>query len=321
LQQFIALTRDAEARTEHHGLGVTERCSLDKLLKVDLVGLTFVGHHDLLTDHVADWKPRGNRYSTRDPLHWSKAHSYPLTITAGERVEIDADFEVTGDAPADTATIAVRSRDPFAVMDALIGLFQTYVLTPDRSVPGKFDHPKYKNSVEGGAWPLDDYVAKSAECQAIVRYCRGIVEILGYPGTYENTFVSALPDAPDTAVDPTNERETLSNSRYDDVALIDCIGCRVRDLRPGMHVALNYPFACAALENREITIKVNSYEACLRLTHGGRTRWYGGGAGAFNSARDVLFGFGGMIRYRSLDEGGPFEIVEIIYDYEAHGGH
>jgi hypothetical protein len=190
---------------------------------------------------------------------------------------------------------AVGSSDPFTVMDALMGAFDTYVLVEDPNVPRKYGHPVFRSFYD--AWPLcaPDVKRAGAECQAIVRYCHNVVTMVGLPGTFVRTFVSALPDAPRVAVDETDERRTLNQPRFRLFSLVDCHGCRLGDIRVGEEIIFNSEFRIES--GQRVTLKSNNYEACLRLTHGGRQRWYGGGAGTYRSAELVLLDFSGMLEY------------------------
>ena len=58
--------------------------------------------------------------------------------------------------------------------------------------PEPVDHPQYFPN----AWHLTDFLKYEAECQAIVRWVRGVICQVACPGTIETVVVWAEPTAP-----------------------------------------------------------------------------------------------------------------------------
>jgi hypothetical protein len=167
----------------------------------------------------------------------------------------------------------------------------------------------------GGAWVVE--IGDGVECQAIVRLIKNVLDIVGAPGFRSIVCLYADPDNPLIPIElpwggkPTEKDLPLKKQ----MKLVDFEG-----ERRGWGVALitempevtdkgafnrEYgrcwkPGLVSAATNRAFILreKPNSYEACLRMTVDGETRYYGGGmpGGVFSSARDVLpAAFWGMV--------------------------
>jgi hypothetical protein len=166
----------------------------------------------------------------------------------------------------------VDSLDPHKLVDVLMGTFRSYTLQASKDVPPHYKHPSYRNLL-GGAWPLAEY-RKPAECQAIVRLVMGVIRQLGLPGVATAVVVYTDPDAPEQPkVELLAKGAGLRkfykvvDGSYWFVALTDG---RVKE-------GEDYPFPdCPDRKGRPL-VGFNTYEACLKFTDEGLTRFYAGG--------------------------------------------
>src|SRR5205807_2197114 len=122
----------------------------------------------------------------------------------------------------------------------------------------------------GGAWPMADHMSATGECQAIVRFVRNVIKQVGCPGKTDAVVVWADPDKHEG-------REVLE-------APLGAGGLN------GRKKSVNGQTWYAALSDTPVTegyrfhegrVGLNNFEACLRFTHKKKTKYYGGGAGAF----------------------------------------
>jgi hypothetical protein len=177
----------------------------------------------------------------------------------------------------------------------------------------------------GGAWRLADRdkISDSGECQAIVRLVKNILDIVGAPGERQVRRVWADPDDPTGGIDlvwvPKAERDTklpCEDDRDDDptlpprrkrMKLVDVDGERrgwgialiteappfpkkvnvKRGYGPRWKVGL---VSDAVARPYFLKEGPNGYEACLRMTAAGVTKYYGGGTGGavFRSKDEVI---------------------------------
>ena len=86
------------------------------------------------------------------------------------------------------------SLDPHEIVDWLMKKFSFYTLQTDPAVPIEHKHPGYNKNRTGGAWPMADFADQSGECQAIVRFVRGIIRQVGCPSDARTYVVWADPD-------------------------------------------------------------------------------------------------------------------------------
>jgi hypothetical protein len=200
------------------------------------------------------------------------------------------------------------SIDPHEIVASLMGLLPYYTLQRSPSVPAEFKHPTYFNSV-GGAWPIQDYLTYYAECQAIVRFVRGILKQVGCPGEAKPVVVWADPDVSGgaTALEQELEKGGGLNGKRKKVGSKTWYAA-LADRDP---VAVGRVFTPA-------NMGMNNFEACLRFTHGGVTKYYGGGAGAFDSPQEVIKAFQALVWLSvEYDSSGNanYRIEEIVQRY------
>lgn len=204
-------------------------------------------------------------------------------------------------------------NDPHVLARILNATVPGYTLSSDPSVPAELGHPHYFNDhpsmARTGAWPIFDYMAQRAECQAIVRFVRGILMQIGCPGQARLVVVYAHanvdggataladavlpPDSDATKYRPDNNGQMrLRPGLHRDAARLGVVD--------GAPVLQTLGLADSKVEVGEMIAPgtvLNAYEACLEFTHGGKTRYYGGGvpASAFKSPQEVIGVFWGLV--------------------------
>jgi hypothetical protein len=125
-----------------------------------------------------------------------------------------------------------------------------------------------KRAAQGGAWPLGTLEDYGGECQAIVRYIRGILVQLGHAGEIEPMYVNADARAPQTAI----VRDYGTR----------CAG--PRDASGYSYSLVDQPVEVGKkYDVKGDEVGWNNFEAFLRYTYqrDGKTyqAWYGGGIG------------------------------------------
>jgi hypothetical protein len=206
--------------------------------------------------------------------------------------------------------------DPHAIVAWLMRRFPYYALLPSPRVPPEYDHPRYFNDV-GGAWPMVENVEESGECQAIVRLVRGMLAQLGVPGEARMLVVWADPTygggshplVADWEEDP---RAGLSRTRK--VGGKELVAALVDS---PVEEGKVYPPSHTRTADGRASPGLNRYEACLEFTHGGRTRYYCGGAGITASRRDILRVFWGLVWVEFLGDDEGFRVEKIVRRYRG----
>jgi len=204
------------------------------------------------------------------------------------------------DQPEDGATYArllrstrivssIGKTDPVDLIDQIFASFPSYVLgfryLPDSEIQHietvehlkpymlNVDWPRFMHkkdeprlAAQGGAWPLGTLERYGGECQAIVRYIRGILMQLGHSGKVEPMYVNASAHDPHTAIIRDYGTACGGPSDQHSYSLVD---------RP-VEVGKAYD-----VDGDEVGW--NNYEAFLRYAYerDGTTyhAWYGGGIG------------------------------------------
>jgi len=203
---------------------------------------------------------------------------------------------------------AANSLDPHEIVSYLMGLLDRYTLQRDPGVPPEFKHPTFFNTV-GGAWPIDAYIEKYAECQAIVRYVRGVLKQVGCPGDATPVVVWADPDIDGGAT--ALEKEIGQGG-----------GLNGKKKKVGNEI---WYAALADTDPEEVgklfspdVMGMNNFEACLKFTHGGVTKYYGGGAGAYDSPAEVIQAFFALVWTTAENDSSGntnYRIQEIVHRY------
>ncbi len=175
--------------------------------------------------------------------------------------------------------------DPHAIAKYLQNQFKGYTLTPNPNVPAKFHHPRYfadtgEGEVESGAgaWPACDFLDETAECQAIIRFVRAAMMQVGCPGEKAVVVVWA---------DPNNHAKVMEGNWDGGAGGLDGVTKMVNGTK--WHATL----ADSDVEEGDVLepdshVGLNNFEACLKLTYGGKTMYYGGGAGDYPTKEEVI---------------------------------
>lgn len=178
-----------------------------------------------------------------------------------------------------------HSDDPHDIASYLQNLFPGYTLKPDPGVPAKFHHPRYfavTGEVESGAgaWPSCDFFAEKAECQAIIRFVRAAMLQVGCPGTMAVMVVWA---------DPNNHAKVMEGDWDAGAGGLSGVTKTVKGKQ------WFATLADAEVEEGDVLdfgdVGFNNFEACLKLTAGGKTMYYGGGAGDYATKEEVIEAF------------------------------
>lgn len=203
-------------------------------------------------------------------------------------------------------------NDPHVIVQWLMNWIPRYTLTRNPNVPRKYGHPQYHwdRTVDPprqiSAWPLADYAEYFAECQAIVRFIRGILLQVGCPGVVEHVLVYAHPDDGGTTVrEDSVIPPDMDPSKY-------AMGKKGPTLPGGLaHPSAQAPGLASGLTDKVVLVGeimpehrvVNSFEACLKFTFGGRLAYYAGGGGGFSPSKEhVIHCFFQLIWFKYVDE-------------------
>jgi hypothetical protein len=175
-----------------------------------------------------------------------------------------------------------------------MGKFDGYTLERNPAVPKECRHPKYlpgyldpKDKTSwvdpyklGGAWLAADYINYGAECQAIVRFVRGVIFQLGCPGEARTVVIWSDPDV--------NAGNTTLEADWGKGGLGG---------KPSKKVGAEYWFASLAdkpvyEDSYADGVGLNNFEACLKFAADKKTLYYGGGVqGAYESKEQIIQAF------------------------------
>jgi len=203
----------------------------------------------------------------------------------------------------------IGSTDAHTIVAGLMLKIPFYTLERDPAVPSVYNHPKYFNT-EGEAWPISDYLGSYAECQAIVRWVRAVIKQIGCPGTAEPVAIWADPDVSTGAtVLESPLGPSGAHTLHGRTKVIGGKTCRaaLAALDP---VAVGTLFTPGSM--------MNMYEACLKFTDSGVTKYYGGGAGVYTSKDTVIKAFYALVWYTAMvqpDGSIKYRIEEIVHRY------
>jgi hypothetical protein len=192
---------------------------------------------------------------------------------------------------------------PHSIVAGIMEKVPSYVLAPNDAVPGRLRHPSYLNNSDGGAWPLHEYAAYFAECQAICRLTRAILRQLGVPGKVTIAVVWAEPNGTD-ALTKEADWEANPQAGLNSIRVVD--GRRqVAALADGrVVVGKKYAASHEPMPDGTISPGLNRYEACLNFAAEGKTTYYGGGAGQYASKEEVIRAFWGLVWVEFQVDGG-----------------
>lgn len=197
------------------------------------------------------------------------------------------------------------------IVAALMKKFKYYVLYPSPKVPAKFKHPSYMGNGEGGAWPMADYASEYGECQAIVRIVRGCLRQLGVPGEAKIYVVWSEPPA---GAAQEADWEVNRGAGLDTTKVVGGKTWGAALVDGPVVQGKEYPPSHQPMPGGGVSPGLNRYEACLRFTADGVTKYYGGGAGVFASKDEVIKAFWGLI-WVSWTSSGGYKVEEIVKRY------
>lgn len=177
-----------------------------------------------------------------------------------------------------------------SIVSYIHSLFPKYRLSRDLSVDPKYDQPTLFYS-SYGAWSAMKFQKTGLECQAIIRFIKAVIDIVGYPGKAEIVHVSADPHSPYKAITNKNlSAWTVEDEKYfifgDQIksfyALADS---KIKKyLKPGQKIK-DMPLSKFY---KGPALSLNNFEATLKVTENNKTLFYGGGAGIYQSEEEVL---------------------------------
>jgi hypothetical protein len=207
----------------------------------------------------------------------------------------------------------LNTLDPHAIVGALMGRFPYYSLLPSTKVPRQFKHPTFFNE-EGGAWAMSDYVEESGECQAIVRLVRGILRQLGVPGVTQVMVTWADPDVGGGATPIHADLEENPSAGLTKAGKINGKRVLAALIDGPVEEGQTYPASHTPMGGGKVSPGLNRYEACLKFTAEGKTRYYCGGAGVVDSEEKILALFWGLVWFTPLPDNG-YRVEKIVKKY------
>lgn len=182
---------------------------------------------------------------------------------------------------ASAQAAAVSNDISFNIIMGLWPHFPDYVLVADPGVPANFNHPTYFNAA-GGAWPIGAHVGSGAECQAIVRFVKGILDQIGSPAQTTGVVVWADPNNPNVALEAPLAAGGLGGRTMMVLGVTWYAGLADGPIVAGQPVPQG--------------TRLNNFEACLRYANAGVVAYFPGGVQAIrNSADEVLRGFTALV--------------------------
>jgi hypothetical protein len=215
---------------------------------------------------------------------------------------------------------SLGTLDPHQIVSALMAKFPSYTLKPSPKVPREYRHPTYFND-QGGAWAMSDYVEETGECQAIVRLVRGMLRQLGIPGRTRVVAIWGDPDVGGGRTVLSANLERRPSAGLDTTRVVN--GQRwIAALVDGpVQEGKTYPASHTVLRDGTLSPGLNRFEACLKFTQGGKTRYYAGGAGVavYENVTRLLEVFWGLVWVSSAADDG-FRVEKIVARYGAEGG-
>jgi hypothetical protein len=167
-----------------------------------------------------------------------------------------------------TETMGVDNPTPHRLAAHILGRWQVYD-----------PHVAHRN-----AWALEGDQA-GADCQTMVRYTENVLKMVGCPGEVDWVVVWGRAGNPTVGVENLGPSPHMTEPLqwYKDV------------VRPTL-----------GREKWHATLQdgggvFNRYEACLKVVHGGTTKYYAGGAGVHDDADSVLRVFRAMVWKAPMD--------------------
>jgi hypothetical protein len=216
--------------------------------------------------------------------------------------------------------VAPWANAPGAIVKALMGKISGYTLVADPAVPVSLNHPQYFNGV-GGAWNMADFIANSAECQAIVRFFRAVIKQVGCPGLAQIMLIYADPNI--------NNGNTVLEDDFEagGTALHHVSNKMIHGVQAFVALLDEQPIAVGKIfdgndKGRFPRMGANAFEACLKFTDpAGVIKYYPGGVGgAVIDTMDAVINVFQALAWLSLPPGAQpgenlVKVEEIVKKY------
>lgn len=226
---------------------------------------------------------------------------------------------------------------PHQIVASLMVTLGNYTLNRDLTVPAALGHPGYLiswagGSVVGGAWNIADFMTKKAECQAIVRFVRAVIKQVGCPGNAQIMVVFADPGVNNgnTVLEEDWEHPpdpsgnvALHHAAPKTIGGKRCFASLV-DVFPGDTPGNVFD---GHARGRLPGIGANAFEACLKFSDSGTSKYYPGGTGggSMDNKEAVIFVFQALVFLSEPGGGQPSEwlvkVEEIVKRYRDRNGH
>lgn len=145
-------------------------------------------------------------------------------------------------------------------------------------------------------WDLAADMEKGAQCIDLVRFVQSVIGMVGLPGTAEAVIIWAKPGAPTTAVETPWGISGGMSSR----------------LFPGFP---GQPSWQAALLDGDF--RPNNFEAALKFTDGGTTKYYPGGVNTVFDNPDAVLTVFNCLAWFKVTGADSYEITNVPGDYRA----
>lgn len=166
------------------------------------------------------------------------------------------------------------SLDPHTIVASLHATFP-FAYKHNPAVHAPLDHPGYFNKF-GGAWYSTKYTIEGGECQAICRAIIGILKHIGCPGK----AVSVVVYAEEGTGGGTIAIEALHTTKGTGAGL----AFKKKAGHPTWEEALVGP-SLGPSDIGKTAPPLNSFEAAVKFTHGGKTRYHVGGMGTLGAGK------------------------------------
>ena len=201
-----------------------------------------------------------------------------------------------------------------AVAKDLVRRVHGYTLIANKNVPKEYEHPSYRNlkladnacvGYVGGAWPLWEFTAYKAECQAIVRLARAIMRQLGAPADPRMVSIWADPLVKEGTTALEADWEAIPEAGLDRVRWVNGVKQMAALVDNAVDKGEIHTYASAG---------INRFEACLKLEAEGKTRYYPGGTtNVLGDPNEVLGVFWGLVWMHRLEgEEDSYVIDEVV---------
>jgi hypothetical protein len=242
-----------------------------------------------------------------------KVPSACIFLTVGAPVDLNDTYEqgitVRHVRRAVRAVAATGANDVHGIAQGLMALVPHYTLLPasEASVPKRFHHPDFISNGLGGAWCLLDFLKYGAECQAICRMVRAILFMAGLAANASLRVVWADPD--EGATGPAHDDPWEGSHGLDKTRTVD--GEAQWAALSDTYVEQGVQYTDTGRNTRVKFAGLNHFECCLRVEAGADIYYYGGGAGRYANAAEVILCFSCLVWVARVD-GDTVVVREVV---------